>query len=288
MYQTIKAVRIILVLPFSLLLSCQTTVSSNSSNPQSRVSSHQLEVKNVGAIPTPKGFERVDYSAGHMASYLRNIRLKTNNQVMLYNGELKWNQSYNYAVLDIDIGNKNLQQCADATMRLRAEHLYQLGKYEDIKFHFTSGHLATWQAYSKGYRPKISGSSVHFVKSADVDTSYANFRAYLDLIFTYCGTHSMRKEVINIKYKDVEPGDVLLQNGNPYGHAITIMDVAQDSSGKRLVLLSQSYMPAQDIHILHNFANSNQNPWYYLVETLSTSTPEWTFPAHALVRWMRE
>ena len=48
---------------------------------------------------------------------------------------------------------------------------------------------------------------------------------------------------------------------------------------KESFLLAQSYMPAQQIHILVNLANHNLSPWYELTETDSgyLYTPEWTF-----------
>jgi len=36
-------------------------------------------------------------------------------------------------VLDVRVGNKNLQQCADAIMRLRAEYLFQQQWYNAIR-----------------------------------------------------------------------------------------------------------------------------------------------------------
>jgi len=38
--------------------------------------------------------------------------------VFLYNGKIKQNQQAQFAVLDIGIGNKDLQQCADIILRL--------------------------------------------------------------------------------------------------------------------------------------------------------------------------
>jgi hypothetical protein len=40
--------------------------------------------------------------------------------VLLYNGAPKFRQDVHAAVIDIDVGTRDLQQCADATMRLRA------------------------------------------------------------------------------------------------------------------------------------------------------------------------
>ncbi|MGH7599664.1 MAG: DUF4846 domain-containing protein [bacterium] len=48
----------------------------------------------------------------------------------MYNGAPKPNQAAQYRVLAIDVGNKDLQQCADAVIRLRAEYLFGQEKNE--------------------------------------------------------------------------------------------------------------------------------------------------------------
>lgn len=242
-------------------------------------------VNKVGEIPPPKGFYRIEQDSLSIGQYLQNLSLKEDNNVYLYNGELKYNQDAQYAVIDIDFGNRDLQQCADATMRLRAEHLYATGQKDQIQFHFTSGHLASWSVYAKGYRPKILGSDVKWVKTASYDSSYTCFRKYMDLVFSYCGTRSMDKEVEPISIHDIRPGDVFHQTGNPYGHAVTVMDVVQDTTGAIRFLLSQSYMPAQSIHILVNPNDSKMSPWYALEPNQSLTTPEWDFPVNSLKRW---
>jgi len=74
----------------------------------------------------PEGFSRIQTNTTSFANYLQNFPLKPHDaQVHLYNGELKYRQDVHSAVLDIDVGKRDLQQCADATMRLRAEYLYQ-------------------------------------------------------------------------------------------------------------------------------------------------------------------
>jgi len=50
-------------------------------------------------------------------------------------------------------------------------------------------------------------------------------------------------------YSTIEPGDVMIRAGSP-GHAMLVVDVAEDERGRRIYLLAQSYMPAQDIHIV--------------------------------------
>jgi len=76
-------------------------------------------------ISAPPGFERESVTPGSFEDWLRNLPLKKGRPpVQLYNGRPKANQNAHAAVVDIDTGNKDLQQCADAVIRLRAEYLY--------------------------------------------------------------------------------------------------------------------------------------------------------------------
>jgi hypothetical protein len=81
----------------------------------------------------------------------------------------------------------------------------------------------------------------------------------------------------------IEAGDVFIQGGFP-GHAVLVVDVAEDARGQRAVLLAQSYMPAQDIHILRN-PKPSDNPWYVIAGDEPLTTPEWGFPAGSLRRF---
>ena len=74
-------------------------------------------------ISLPVGFIRENDHSGSFAEFLRNIALKKDKMVYQFNGYPKTNQLVQFAVLNISVGNKDLQQCADAVMRLRAEYL---------------------------------------------------------------------------------------------------------------------------------------------------------------------
>jgi hypothetical protein len=50
------------------------------------------------------------------------------------------------------------------------------------------------------------------------------------------------------------------------------VDVATNRKGDKIFMLAQSYMPAQDIHIL----NGEDGPWYHAREGM-IATPEYTF-----------
>ncbi len=242
--------------------------------------------KTVGEIPTPEGFKRVEADSNSFGYYLRNLKLKQdNNLVYLYNGSLKFNQSAQHSVIVMDVGKRDLQQCADAVMRLRAEFLYGKKMYDDIHFKFTNGTNVPYRKYANGYRVSVKGNKVSFYKKTGQDYSYKTFRRYMDLIFMYAGTFSLSKELKPVgNIGDIKAGDVFIQGGFP-GHAVTVMDVATDKSGKKVFMLSQSYMPAQEIHILKNPNNSNLSPWYSIDFGSSLVTPEWTLAKKDLKRF---
>ena len=104
------------------------------------------------------------------------------------------------------------------------------------------------------------------------------------MVFAYAGTLSLADELEPKAIVDIAVGDVLIQGGSP-GHAVIVVDKAiNEVSGEIIVLLAQSYMPAQDIHVLKN--PSRSDPWYLIsAETQSIRTPEWSFTAQDLKRF---
>jgi hypothetical protein len=83
----------------------------------------------------------------------------------------------------------------------------------------------------------------------------------------------------------IEIGDVFVRGGSP-GHAVIVVDLAADkATGKKVFLLAQSYMPAQDIHVLKNPADPKLSPWYASDFGEILETPEWTFSKGELMRF---
>jgi hypothetical protein len=237
-------------------------------------------------ILAPAGFERIKDETG-LATYLRNLPFKSANApVLLYNGNLKNRQDVHAAVINMEIGRKDLQQCADAVMRLRSEYLFKQKKFNEIHFKFTSGDVAAFTKYAEGYRPVFNRNKVNWYKKASADYSYPTFRKYMDLVFSYAGTASLEKELIPVQgLKNIKPGDVFIRGGLP-GHAVMVVDVAVNkSTGENLYLLSQSYMPAQETHIIKNPRNDKISPWYSTKNTGKIITPEWTFLPSELKRF---
>jgi hypothetical protein len=243
-------------------------------------------------IAPPPGFRRAPAPAGSFGAWLRGLPLQPGRPpVHLYNGGLKGNQSAHWAVVRIDVGTRDLQQCADAVMRLRAEYLWDNGRRDDIAFRFTSGDRAAWPDWRAGKRPRVQGSRVDWRQSESADASHANFRRYLDSVFTYAGSASLEKELARVPDPSkVEIGDVFIHGGSP-GHAVIVVDVVETAEAprpsgqsRRAFLLAQSYMPAQEIQILRNPAAAD-SPWYEAAASGSLPTPEWPFRFEELRRF---
>ncbi len=236
-------------------------------------------------ILPPDGFDRVTLEEGSFCEYLRNLPLKPQGSpVRYYDGSIKpWD--VHVAVIDLDVGKRDLQQCADAVMRLRAEYLYSKKLYDQIHFNFTNGFNAEYKKWMDGYRIKVTGNKAVWVKQGSSGTDYESFRKYLDVVFAYAGTLSLSKEMENIELKDIRTGDVFLKGGSP-GHCVIVLDMAENpQTGEKVFLTAQSYMPAQDIHILKNPSNEGGNPWYPLDFGDELVTPEWTFSKDQVYRF---
>jgi len=84
-----------------------------------------INTENIRGISLPQGFNYVEYGDSVYSNWLLDLKLKKSKTVYLYNGKLKSNQDVQYGVLNIDIGKKDLIECADAAMKLRADHLFE-------------------------------------------------------------------------------------------------------------------------------------------------------------------
>lgn len=249
---------------------------------------HYNEGHTIAArIDVPEGFERDSLPPASFADWLRHLPLKPGKPpIMLYDGRRKGYQDAHVAVVDIDVGSRDLQQCADAVIRMRAEYLYSQVRYEDIHFNFTSGDEASYTRWMEGYRPVVHGNNVSWTKSAGRDSSYDTFREYLDLVFIYAGSYSLSLELEPVDDVDeIAIGDVFILGSFP-GHAVIVVDVAlKPTSGEKVFLLAQSYMPAQEIYVLKNQADTALSPWYATDFGNILRTPEWIFRPSQLMRW---
>ncbi len=235
------------------------------------------------AIPPPPGFTRVAVEPGSFSAWLRGLPLRpAGTPVRNFQGGevLAADDPLLAAVVELDVGAVDLQQCADSIIRLHAEWLWSKGRKDRIAYRFTSGHMARWTRYAAGERAEVSGTKVSWVNTGTEARSRTAFRAYLELVFTYAGTISLASEKKRPAREDVQPGDFFVEGGSP-GHTVLVLDVAVNDAGERVALLGQGSIPAQDFHV---FTPGQGGPWFSL-EAETLVTPFWTpFPWSSLRR----
>jgi hypothetical protein len=148
-------------------------------------------------------------------------------------------------------------------MRLRAEYLFACKQFGQITF------------------IDNAGTAYHFLQPYN----RPNFKNYLERVFGMCGSASLSKQLHSVALNSLQPGDVFIRGGFP-GHAEMVMDLAVNKEGKKIYLLAQSYMPAQEIHVLKNPMDNDLSPWYELkTDNSLIYTPEWTFAPSQWRQW---
>tara|TARA_R110001592_G_scaffold243631_1_gene504638 strand:- start:496 stop:1197 length:702 start_codon:yes stop_codon:yes gene_type:complete len=213
----------------------------------------QKTISNTFTIP--KGYERLD-TLGY-SKWIINQTIKLNEKVFMYDGSSKPGLNYIYiAKFDYNIGTKDLHHCADAAIYNNAKYLYDSGQYSKIKYHFTNGKL---YSYNK-----------------------KDFIKYIEKIWIFAGSWSLKKyDTENVNIKNIKSGDIFIVGGFP-GHVVSVVDVVVNNSGHKKYMLSQSYMPAQEQHIL---LNPKGGIWYDLHLTKNIKTPQYTFTVKQLRRF---
>ena len=229
----------------------------------------------------PTGYKRVAIEKGSFGYFLRNQKLKPyGEKALYYNGQAKRSEGVYDSVIDVEIGDRDLHQCADAIMLIRAEYFYQKKEYDKINFNFVSGFNAQYSKWMQGYRINPNGKGSYYKKASPSNT-YKDFRSFMNIVFGYAGTLSMEKEMKPQSLENMKIGDVFIMGGSP-GHAVIIVDMAENDKGEKIFILAQSYMPAQQTQILINPADRNMGVWYSLKGKTVLETPEWRFPTEKL------
>jgi hypothetical protein len=237
-------------------------------------------------FPTESGFSRVKLESHSFGAFLRNLPLAApNTPVLSHRGDIirAGDHPNVAAVVAIDIGQRDLQQCADAVIRLHAEWRYARG-HRDHVYRAASGTKLSFARYAAGDRLRVDGNNLSFVPGArPAEPTHSLLRTWLDDVFGWANTGALARDGQRIKLADLRPGDFFVLTGVPYGHAVLVLDMAMDAQGRRALLLGQSFVPAQNVHVLRPNASS---VWFVLNEAEgSIETPFWEpFPFDSLRR----
>jgi hypothetical protein len=264
----------LVIMLFVLAASAQTTYKGK-----------ELKHESIStAFVVPGGYERNNIDA--YSEWLIAHPLKEKAEVKYYNGNIKQNNFVYAAVFDYDIGTRDLHHCADAAIYLRATYNYSQGNLKKLEFTFTNGYKSHYEDYLKGATPTPvnAGRDIITKWGKSRKDSCKTFRKWLDLIWSYAGTYSIEKyDTKQVNYWDMQPGDVFVTGGFP-GHAITVVDMAVNKNGHKIYMLAQSYMPAQEQHILLNPVTLDV--WYSMDDMNYINTPEYVFEPSDLRRFI--
>lgn len=256
-----------------LLLTAPLPLQARSPYPASRYpfAPEENVVALASKFPAPEGFKRVVVRGDSFGAWLRRLPLRTDRtQVQSFDGRPL--NSPAAALIAIDTGTRDLQQCADSIIRLHAEFHASVESTHALRYHFTSGDKVTYDDWLKGERIAVSGSTVTRSKGAPRNPGRASLKSWLQLVFMYAGTRSLHLDSTSVEPADISPGDFFVEPGSP-GHAVIVLDVAVAEDGRRKALLGQGFMPAQDMHVIQG----SDGPWFDLPTTKSAEfkTPSW-------------
>jgi len=231
----------------------------------------------------PPGFHRVDVAGGSFGAWLRRLPLRApGSPVRAFDGSVvhAGDDARVAAVAELDVGTRDLQQCADSIIRLDAEWRFAANHRAQIAYPIGHGSRLAWTRWAAGERPRISDHDrVTWRRGARADDSHAALRAFLDVVFGWAGTATLEDGTKRVPRAQLRAGDFFVLGGHP-GHAVLVLDVVEDDAGHRRALLGQGYMPAQDFHVLAH----GGDPWFSL-DGDTVDTPFWRpFPWTALHR----
>jgi len=252
---------------------------------QSTYKGKKMNHESISSVFTvPGGYERNNMDA--YSEWLIAHPLKEKSEVEYYNGNIKHNNFIYAAVFDYEIGTRDLHHCADAAIYLRASYNYSSGFLDRLQFTFTNGYRTSYIDYLKGANPTPinAGRDIVTKQGKSRKDNCKTFRKWLDLVWSYAGTYSIEQyDTESVSYWDMQPGDVFVTGGFP-GHAITVVDMAVNKAGHKIYMLAQSYMPAQEQHILLN--PLTLDVWYSMDDMNYINTPEYTFEPSDLRRFI--
>lgn len=238
-------------------------------------------------FPTEPGFSRVPLAPESFGAFLRTLPLAAKGSAVLsYRGSIVREPDHPNvaAVVAIDVGRRDLQQCADAVIRMHAEWSWSRGK-RDQAYRAASGTKLSFAGYLAGDRIKVDGNRIFLERIAKpIEATHAAFRTWLDDVFGWANTGALSRDGERVGIETLRPGDFFVLTGAPYGHTVLVLDMAKDEKGRRAVLLGQSFVPAQNFHVVRK---SPESAWFVIDEARGViETPFWEpFPFDSLRRF---
>jgi Domain of unknown function (4846) len=226
-------------------------------------------------FPPPPGYQRVALVPGSFGAWLRGLPLAAPGTPVLNNtggAAYSGDDEYVAAVLAIDVGAGDLQQSADAIVRLHAEWLWASDQSDALSYRSASKLDMPFSRWAKGQRLIASGPNVFWVvKTKPRAPTYDDFRQYIDAVMLWSNNVSLATRAHHLDDPaQLTAGDFFLQSRGK-GHAILVLDIAQKPTGERVALLGQALQnPAQSIHVMRL---GRETAWFSLRPPNPVLTP---------------
>lgn len=235
-------------------------------------------------VPVPAGFDRVLLPAGSFGDWLRNLPVDDASSVV--------RESDGKTLMSADDPNLAATIClqphthalgaAGMMVRLRAEHGWCSKTLDRASFHFTSGQRMSWRAWASGVRALTGDSGPHFELTGIADESRDSFCAWIETQLQFTSCASLLDDTRPVDDGTIAAGDLLLREGHD-AHALIVLDVCTNPSGRVAVLLGSGNTPAATFHVLRAPSGS---PWFVIDGPTIDAGIHGRFSLDQLRRWV--
>jgi hypothetical protein len=200
----------------------------------------------------PSGYQRIDTTPAPFAFFLQHLPLlPSKTPVKFYDG-VPNTSCRPAAVIDMEIGDKNLQQNVQTAIRLWAEYLFEQQRFSAISFHINNGEIIPYEQWAQGMKLVINRKT-YWTKTPSNPRQYQTFRRYLNFIFTNSDFQTLLQDIELSTATDISPGDILISGNDTEPYVAMVLDVAvHQDTGEVIVLLVSGGNPAQSVQVLQN------------------------------------
>ena len=216
-------------------------------------------------FPPPQGSQRIAPAEGSFGDWLEKIPIDTNKKILhYYTGDEALQQNGHAAIVDIPVKN-NVQDSRKIIMRIRAEYLYQQGRYDEIEFRNKEGRIINPRIW---YAQKYPGTEFNF--------PYREFNRFIKESLPGADWSEYMNNLERIAPSEAEAGDIVYQKSGG-SHAMMIAGAAENPSRERMLLFIEGATPPAEVHVVANPADPSISPWYRMEESRPVRTPYWVF-----------
>ena len=127
----------------------------------------------------------------------------------------------------------------------------------NFKLPLPGGHRIEWQEWKAGFRPVFRGIVVSMFRSAQPDSSHQSYMSFLNTVYSESHTQQFYHAYLSVERREIQIGDFIIKKGTK-GHAIMIVDLAQNEQGQKIALIGNGDTPACQFFLLNY---RTDNPW---------------------------